>query len=401
VALSLVVAMALGFARQPPTRTHHVYPGGDLSATVNAARAKDKIVVHGGTYPRATLTKRFASQLTIVAAAGESVTIGGFEINGASNVVIDGVRLDSGTRVSNGAHHVSFRRVVASAPASDTVFHFESRAHSSSLRGSTVVGGKFGVRFYGGRDPATWPAIITVDGNDLSGAHGDEIQVNGGRSVTITRNHIHDLSWNDGHNDGIQAIAADRLRISRNRLTSASYRGVGGPDQGIILGHSDPRQPGRQVTNTAILGNLIHHWPGTPIILAGTVNTHVVNNTAFHSGDRGEWSALHLTAKRRPSEFQNYGVEIWNNIFNRMTIDDASSQISFCGHNLVWPGGGDPCGMRLLTVNPRFLDHVTYRLRPSSPATNTGVRRRGTPTRDLDGRRYGIPDRGARAQKRP
>jgi hypothetical protein len=399
-ALCLLVGVALGFGSQAPPRTHHVYPGGDLSSAVIAARSKDRIVVHGGAYPRATLEKRFTSQTTIVPAPGELVTVAGFDINGASHISIKGLRVDGGTKIYNGADHISFWRVHASAPSGDAAFQFESGAHSSALRRSTVVGAKFGVRFYGGSDPGTWPVNIVIADNNLVGAHGDEIQVNGGRKVTIAGNQIHDLQWNEGHNDGIQAIASDRLRVVRNTFYSMTYRGSGGPDQGIILGHSDPPQATRKVTNTAVVGNLIHHWPGVPIILAGTANTQIVNNTAYDSGNRGEWSAFHLTAKDRRNEFQNTRVEIWNNIFNRMTIDDGSSQAAYCGYNLIWPGRGDLCGSRLLTVNPRFLDHVTYRLPPNSPATNSGVRRPGTPTLDLGGRRYGIPDRGARAQKR-
>jgi hypothetical protein len=367
---------------------------------VAAARSNDKIVVHGGAYPRATLRKQFTSQTTITAAPGESVTIAGFDVDGASNTLIQGLRIDGATKIYNGAHHVVFRRVTASAPSGGAVFQFESAANSSALRGSTVVGGKFAVRLYGGSDPAAWPANIVIADNNLSGAYGDEIQVNGGRGVTVAQNQVHDLQWSEAHNDGIQAIASDRLRIVRNMFFSTTYSGSGGPDQGIILGHSDPLQGNRRVTNTAVVSNLIHHWPGIPIILAGTANTEVVNNTAYDSGHRGEWSAFHMTAKDRPSEFQNTGVEIWNNIFNRMTVDDGSSQVLYCGYNLVWPGRGDPCGSRLLTADPRFLDHVAYRPRAGSPATNTGVRRPGTPTLDLGGRRYGIPDRGARAQKR-
>jgi hypothetical protein len=395
-----LAGLAFGFAYQPPPRTHHVYPGMDLSSAVSAARSKDRIVVHGGAYPRATLQKRFTSRTTIVAAPNEPVTVAGFDIDGASHISIRGLRVDGGTRIYNGAHHISFWRVHASAASGDAAFQFESGTHSSALRRSTVVGAKFGVRFYGGSDPGTWPANIVIAENNLTGADGDEIQVNGGRKVTIADNQIHDLQWNNGHNDGIQAIASDRLRIARNMFYSTTDRGSGGPDQGIILGHGDPPQATRKVTNSAISGNLIHHWPGIPIILAGTANTQVVNNTAYHSGNRGTWSAFHMTAKSSASDFQNTGVEIWNNIFNRMTIDDESSQVTYCGYNLVWPGRGDPCGSRLLLVDPRFLDHVTYRLSPKSPATNSGVRRPGTPALDLGGRRYGIPDRGARAQKR-
>ena len=57
-----------------------------------------------------------------------------------------------------------------------------------------------------------------------------------------------------------------------------------------------------------ISGNLIHHWPGVAIILDGTANTDVVNNTAW-DGYQG------FTLAGGGGFYANTGVRVWNNIF--------------------------------------------------------------------------------------
>src|SRR5205085_8690966 len=135
---------------------------------------------------------------------------------------------------------------------------------------------------------------------------------------------------------------------------------------------------------------------GIPINLAGVDGAAVVNNTAYDSGLAGMWSAFNMTSKGNPEYFQNSHVQVWNNIFNRMTIGGGSLFPEYCGYNIIWPGGisspdVDACGDALLIFDPQFIGHATYELGALSPAIDSGSGRAGTPAYDLDGVAYGIP----------
>lgn len=363
-------------ATRPCGGTLDVYSGGDISAAIAAAAPGTRIVIHSGTYPELLVTRQFASMTSVEAAPGASVTIQGIRLNGAAFLSFSGLNINSG-----------------STSVEDVMLY--GATHDIAITDNQITGGRFGIHV----TPATgvaWPHDITVRDNEISAAYIDDMQIDGARNMVVQHNFIHDPQVNGQHNDGIQVVAADGLTIADNTIRFVHYNGLGGPNQGIILGRADPYDAARYVNNVLVSSNLVDHWEGTPILLAGVSNVSVVNNTAYDSGQGGTWSALNMTAKNDPSHFDNSGVEVWNNIFNRMTIGNGSSSPSYCGYNLVWPNGGNPCGQDLETTNPQFLDHTTYELEPTSPAVHSGSSRVGTPTVDLMGAEFGIPpDRGA------
>jgi chitodextrinase len=359
--------------------TLDVYSGGDIGAAItSAAPGTTTIVVHSGTYPKLAVSRQFSSMTSVEAAPGASVTIQGIRLNGAAFLSFSGFNINSG---SNSVENVEVY----------------GAAHDIAITNNRITGGRFGV-YVVPAPGVPWPHDVTVRDNEISAAYIDDMQIDGVKNMIIQHNLIHDPQVNGQHNDGIQVIAGDGLTITENTIRFVSYNGSGGPNQGIILGRADPFNAALYVNNVVVSSNLIDHWEGTPIILAGVSNVSVVNNTGYDSGQGGTWSAFDMTAKNDPSHFDNTGVQVWNNIFSRMTIGNGSSSPSYCGYNLVWPSGGNTCGQYLETVDPQFVDHTNYALGSTSPAINSGSNRVGTPPVDMIGTPYGIPDRGARAK---
>jgi hypothetical protein len=385
-----------GISNAPPPAVHHVHPSDNLAAIVASAKPADSIVLHGGSYPKQYITTNFASTVFIRGAKGETVNVAGLAISG-SNVSISEMNIIGGLRIFHSAHNVSCHGLTVTAAESATAFSLESGAHDVLIARNTILGGSFGIKSFGRPSTSGWPARIRIMNNDITNAHIDEIQIDGARNSVIGHNNIHDPQVNGHHNDGIQVIASDGLRIFDNKIHFNSFDRTGGPNQGIILGHADPPDPARRVTNTVIAGNIIDRWPGTPILLAGGDNTEIFNNTAFDSGWQGHGPAVVITWKRQ-SYFQNRQVKFWNNIFNRLEIDRGAIPPSYCGYNLISEGSGrSACRSHLLTGNPGFIDHSSYRLRATSRARNTGTSNPRGLLRDIDGRLYGKPDRGARS----
>lgn len=355
-----------------------VYPGDDIAAAVSAAQPGDTIRVHAGTYPKQTLTTAVSAKTCIEAAPGESAVVRGFDLSSAANLDVSGFT------------------VAAFSPSWG--FRFSSGAHDITVHDNRIHGGDYGIKFYEATN--TWPKNIIVRDNDISGAVLDNVHVDGARGIVLRHNHIHDVdlvTTTQEHHDGIQVIAGEDILIERNTISLTNPPGTDGPNQGIIVGHRDPLPSTRRVSNVVIASNLVDHWAGIGILLAGVDGAKIVNNTVYDNGaGNSKTNQFLMSSKNDAADYQNNSVEVWNNVFGKMWRGERSAAPIYCGYNLVWPSTADRCDTEgELGADPLFADHNTYRLQPASPALDSGSSRAGTPGYDLDGLPFGAPDRGA------
>ncbi len=385
----------------PPTGTiRDVYAGGSIAAAVSASSAGDTVRLHAGSYPQVTLSKQFITAVQIVAGSGESVTVGGFVIDGGAGYRISGLSLVGQSLVRNAAHDVTFDHVDCTLVAGTTTsscFYLQDSSHDIVISDSTARGGWDEVKVY-----AAYPASVsnvTVKDSDLSGATEDNFHIDGVRNMTIEHNRIHDPIDNGDHNDGIQSQRSDQLTITRNTFSFESVpAGQGGPNQGMMIG----MQPNDgAITNTVISDNLIAHWNGgRPLILSGSDATTVVNNTFVDSGTGVTDPSITLNAQYASQwgpQFQDTHLEIWNNIVNKIYVDAGATGPSFCDTNLVTNPQSGMSGANVITGDPKFVDNLRYALSPTSPAIGNGLTWSGTPGVDIDGLpRLSPPNLGAR-----
>ncbi|HEY3614116.1 MAG TPA: right-handed parallel beta-helix repeat-containing protein [Gaiellales bacterium] len=371
-----------------------VHGGGQLRAALRHAQGGTSILLAGGNYPAVTIERGYSPAITIKPVQGQKVVLAGLSFSGASGVVVRGLRTSGESDVGAGSHDITFDGVGCTLPIGDlehSCFYLHDSSQHLVVRNSTAVGGFDGVKLYG-CSGSTWTSDVLITNNRLTRASEDLIHVNCARNVSIVHNYLHDPIDNDDHNDGVQSQASDGLRIVRNTFTFTRPN-PDGPNQAIILGRTGPDSPDL-VTHSTISGNLIHHWPGIPIILAGTDDTVVVQNTAWDSGEDDDQG---LTSSAGSDGFANTGLRIWNNILGQVWVDPGASAPVLCQHDIlqVAPQPGI-CGDDLRIVDPRFADHADYLLRTTSPAWKLAGTIEGTPEDDLDGAACKAPRLGAR-----
>jgi hypothetical protein len=373
--------------------TVDVHNANELNNAIKKASDGDTIVLHAGTYPQTTINRRWTQPVTFEGAPGENVTVAGFYISAAASVTIQDLKTNGESDVVTGSRDVIFDDVSCTLKAGDrnnSCFYLHDSSSGLTVRDSVATGGFDAVKIYG-CSGSSWTSNITISDNDLSGSSEDMIHVNCARNVTVEHNYIHDPVDNSDHNDGIQSQASDGLQIIRNTFTFTHHY-PDGPNQAIILGRTGPPSDD-QVTNSLVSGNLIHHWAGIGIILDGTENTSVVNNTVWDG-----YQGFTLTGT---GQYANTGVEIWNNIFSTLYNDPGTPAADMCAHNLVGERlQAGVCQTDARTGDPDFVNRQTYLLAPGSPAWGGAGVQADTPSVDLDGKRCRQPHLGARCLKR-
>jgi hypothetical protein len=395
IILGLLLALFAGvLALRPSTRTLEVGTDKELDMALERATGGETVVLKRGRYGFHQLRKPYGSPVTVRGVDRDDVQVEGF-----STVADD----DTTTAAAN----VVLRNMTISGPdgGRDAV-RINRGAHHVVLEDLTVRGGQHCVNInaypYRGVD---WPRDITVRNSDLSHSSSDVVQITGGRNLVFEHNFIHDPQDNpDDHIDGIQAIASDDLKIVGNSFTEPPA-GTTGVNQAIILGRADPYDQVLAVRRSYVANNLIAGWRGSGILLAGTEITWVVNNTSMpYPGQSG-----FVTVAKDPGAsggsaeaWDNTGLKIWNNIFNKASADSGSGPV-FASHNLVTDRGSG-LGDNPLTGQAGFVTTdptrpERYELEATSPAVDSGIITPDgmTPNTDLDGHlRTGMPDRGAR-----
>lgn len=383
----------------------HVYPGDSISAALSQVSAGDTIFVHAGTYSPQVVLARFSRPVTIEGESRDAVVVRGFNFQGAAQIrvrrmTVTGVDSTSPSAilVKKASSHLTFEDLRID-PTHEAGVDIVEGSHDIRIVSSVITGEHAVVNPGRGRnihigsgntDLSKWVSNIEVISNHLSKASADAIQIAGANNVLIEGNTFRDLQQNGDHNDAIQSVASDGLRILRNVFTAETDQ-----DQSIILGHlggavGPPPHPNMKVRNTLVANNLVHHWRGPGITLSGTINTDVVNNTSMDNRrPSGNYPGLVLGT----TYHENEGLRIFNNILSDIYVTGSGAPPAYQARNII-PGKG--AGPLDLKVDPKFEDRVLYRLASDSPAVDY-AQVDGAPAVDLDGSaRIGIPDAGAR-----
>jgi hypothetical protein len=373
-------ALTAAPASAATAKTVHWGSTGTLGEAMAAAGTGGTVVVDSGTHSAQWLdeyTTKHAdvSGITITGASRSGSVIQGLVLKGIQGVKLSNLTLtnetsakDSVVRISNGSTDIAMESLTVK-PKINSGIDIWAGSQRISLRGSTVDGsGVTGDRATNGTSRAvringapydlpSWPKDITIEGNDLSHAGSDIIQIAGGKNVTINGNTIHDPQDNADHNDGVQSFGSDNLVITNNTFTAP---GPNGPDQAIMIADKAGSAT-LKVTGTTISGNLIHHWRGSGVIAGGTASTKIVKNTIVDGGDAKK------SASSIVSTGSNPGLTVTDNILTRY---EQQTPIATRKGNCVAQGATSP---DISAPDQGFVDRTSYVLKAGSPCAGLGA----------------------------
>lgn len=425
-----------------PAVPTEVLSGANLNTLIAAAAAGTWFRVHAGTYAAVTQTGKTwpaANPVKVTANGGDTVVIPGVSLTNVHGLEFrDGLTISAASTFDTSsdfvfADLVSARQItiqnacadwlIDATPVTATTYGIAaciqvlSRSNNGTIRDVTTLKGNRGVLLYGGfvdPDVTDWVHDITIDNLDASDVDGDCIQATAVENLHIIGGELHDPRETSDHNDGVQILA------SRKRGTGIAGSGWGviidgtefhaggviDADQGIILAHVNPAVSYLKVQDVLIQNVLVHHWRGTGLCIAGTINCAVVNSTSMDNGSGGTVSAGILydyktVANGGAAPLGNVNFKVFNSILHnrRFTggIDTNLAKPAFEDYNCYRASAAVGVHDKGNT-NPLFADTVDYRLQSGSPCRNAGIAAyQGitAPTTDFDGgARSNPPDMG-------
>jgi len=370
-----------------PSQTISVAPGQSVTTALAQAKAGDVVLLEAGTYPAITLMNRDFGGVTLRGAARNESVLQGIYLKNVQHLTVHNLPVrtpadttTSAIRITDASAYLTFSYVTAEPHGSSAGAGFDIGAYTgeptpshdiviaNSLYEGMYSGGEGGrgLRIYAGDIPsAKWPYNITLKDSWLRRSSADLVQIGGGRNVTITGTYLGKPQENSGHDDGIQAYGSDNLVVSNNTFTApGTYSSV---DQAIILGQPYGGTTNLKVTNSLLEGNVVSHWRGQGILLAGTTNTIVRNNTVTQLDGSG--SAFVLS----PGTWNdtNVNVQAYNNIFDKFLLVNGGTP-TVSDYNVIGKTAVSDIGAHSYRVDPTtvFSSMTTYDIKPDSVAVN-------------------------------
>lgn len=300
----------------PPGSTVRLPAGLTAGVVLKDLRVRPGVVLQGTAAP--------VARVTVVRVSG-GLSLSQFTVTGpltvarSADVTVTRSRLQGGVMVRDG----SLRTTVS---------------------GSTVSGGRVGIASYS--RPGTAPQRgLRIEGNDISGQTGDNIQLGPSEDVVVRGNRIRDLRVNSAHNDGVQAMDVRGLLITGNRFTNQDQAVLLKPEPGIF--------PGARITGAVVRDNLVVRSRGAGFILVDTTSAQVQGNS-FADNVHAD---VHL-------EGRNTGLVLRHNVGKRLFVTRGALAASAQSENCFRYGRLTATDRRSL---PRFQDQRRFLIAATSP----------------------------------
>ncbi|MDC0615653.1 right-handed parallel beta-helix repeat-containing protein, partial [Schleiferiaceae bacterium] len=138
----------------------------------------------------------------------------GFRLNGASDITISGNTIMSSTTSTS-----SLYNGIVASNSSTSIFSTTTGEKNISITDNDIIGGYYGVRFYGSF--AARNENIEISGNTFSDQYYYGIYVYYGIDVTIDENHLSNFRNNFAY--GIYPYQIDGLKVTKNHVTDVNY----------------------------------------------------------------------------------------------------------------------------------------------------------------------------------
>ena len=279
--------------------TYTVSTKSDLLSALSSASGGDEILLKSGNYGDLTLTQDFSSEVTIRSIDQYGANFGGIDISGASNIVLDGLRVNNGSdthiEIGNGSKQITVQNSDIGADSGygalfgirakdssnisyiDNYIHNVSNGTAMFQTDDVVVSGnrvdwvsldayKFS-EVDGGLVENNWgPENVAA----TDGAHNDFMQFQGNPSTNfvIRGNVLLPAEGTDATAQGIFGNLHDSL-IEQNIILTALVRGISVKSGNTVIDNTILDIPGQAVDETRIYhdggtveNNIYTSWAG-------------------------------------------------------------------------------------------------------------------------------------------
>jgi hypothetical protein len=345
-----------------------------LGRAAAAAPSGATVLVGRGSYPHLTISgRRRAATVTLRAAPGEAVALGGVTVTGSRRFRLQGFRIGGQVNLIQGSRDIELRgndmtvstHVLASSRLRFISNHIHDLPGPPSPNDAAV--GLWIIT--GNRGPIR---DVLIRGNRFERLPNDGVETDAD-DVTIDRNTFTQIKSPDNdyaHADVIQSLGTDGMTITRNYASDN--------DSGVLISSA------KRVHGWRVESNVFVRSGSWPLQLDNELDDlRLVNNTFWDNAGPAmlRWDD-NLGRNRK-------GFVVVNNIFNRIDIDDRL-KIAVEDYNIVHDNPFDSRWGRHTRVgrSPRFADpaHGDYRLARGSLGIDAGTSGDGAPAHDRAGR---------------
>jgi len=369
-----------------------------IVSQINASVAGDTVVIAAGSYASVTVPKNIASGfIRIVPASLGAVSIAGVNLTSSQGLDWRGINT-TGEVYYDTCSRIRWRGGTSTPGATLVGHNIRGSCSDVLVEDATVTNPLCGFYLYADRDTNA-SNLVTIQHNRVNNVAQDHVFFGRGTNVLIEANEFFGNTEDAEHQDGVQIVGGKDAAIRRNHMNAGrTYRdsATDRNDHGIICNY-DPSEvgaggtAGRVPERITIENNLIHDQSSYGIALAGILGCVINNNTIYDNGLSGAEVALSVAPDAGNTIS---GLEIRNNIFNKMSISGTTPTVNT--NNFVADGSG-PTGTNRLTGSPGFVNSAAANYALSSGTQNVGSgTATGAPSVDYYNQtRSNPPSRGA------
>jgi parallel beta-helix repeat protein len=218
----------------------------------------------------------------------------GFRLNGASDITISGNTIMSTTTSTSSA----INGILASASAT-SAFSTTSGEHDITIENNEIIGGYYGVRFYGSF--AARNGDIVISGNTMTDQYYYGIYVYYGDNIEISDNELSDFRSNFAY--GIYPYQVNGCQITGNHISDLYY-GI----YGYYMSSSSTATAPSEITNNMINAG----YYGLNVLYSDSVG--VYHNTAVggYAGVRDYYNAANVNFRNNIFTGGTYALYNYN-----------------------------------------------------------------------------------------
>ncbi|MCO4790471.1 MAG: right-handed parallel beta-helix repeat-containing protein [Flavobacteriales bacterium] len=218
----------------------------------------------------------------------------GFRLNGASDITISGNTIMSTTTSTSSA----INGILASASAT-SAFSTTSGEHDITIENNEIIGGYYGVRFYGSF--AARNGDIVISGNTMTDQYYYGIYVYYGDNIEISDNELSDFRSNFAY--GVYPYQVNGCQITGNHISDLYY-GI----YGYYLSSTSTANAPSEITNNMINAG----YYGLNVLYSDSVG--VYHNTAVggYAGVRDYYNAANVNFRNNIFTGGTYALYNYN-----------------------------------------------------------------------------------------